>query len=100
MACRREVRRPRKAFSIWRKMERKSPGFEQLSDIFGFRVIVGTLDDCYRALGVVHTDLAVVPGRFKDYISTPKQNDYRSIHTTVIGPGNAARRNCRSAPRR
>ena len=67
-------------------MERKSVGFEQLSDIFGFRVIVKTLPDCYQALGIVHTTWPVVPGRFKDYISTPKQNDYRSIHTTVIGP--------------
>ena len=61
-------------------------GFEQLSDIFGFRVIVGTLPECYQALGIVHTTWPVVPGRFKDYVSTPKQNDYRSIHTTVIGP--------------
>ena len=69
-------------------MERKSVGFEQFSDIFGFRVVVETIEDCYRALGIVHTTWPVVPGRFKDYISTPKQNDYRSIHTTVIGPGN------------
>jgi RelA/SpoT family (p)ppGpp synthetase len=69
-------------------MERKSVNFEQLSDIFGFRVILETPEECYRALGVVHTTWPVVPGRFKDYISTPKQNDYRSIHTTVIGPGN------------
>ena len=68
-------------------MERKSVGFEQLSDIFGFRVIAGEVEDCYQALGIVHTTWPVVPGRFKDYISTPKQNDYRSIHTTVIGPG-------------
>ena len=79
--------RRKRAHSIWRKMERKSVAFEQLSDIFGFRVIVKTLPECYRALGVVHTTWPVVPGRFKDYISTPKQNDYRSIHTTVIGPG-------------
>ena len=69
-------------------MERKSVGFEQLSDIFGFRVVMDDVEACYRALGVVHTTWPVVPGRFKDYISTPKQNDYRSIHTTVIGPGN------------
>jgi GTP pyrophosphokinase len=68
-------------------MERKSVAFEQLSDIFGFRVLVKEVDECYRALGVVHTTWPTVPGRFKDYISTPKQNDYRSIHTTVIGPG-------------
>jgi RelA/SpoT family (p)ppGpp synthetase len=79
--------RQKRAYSIWRKMERKSVGFEQLSDIFAFRVIVNTVADCYQAVGVVHTTWPVVPGRFKDYISTPKQNDYRSIHTTVIGPG-------------
>ncbi len=78
--------RRKRAYSIWRKMERKSVGFEQLSDIFGFRVVVKSQADCYQALGIVHTTWPVVPGRFKDYISTPKQNDYRSIHTTVIGP--------------
>src|SRR5216684_2730576 len=80
--------RRKRPFSIWTKMERKSVGFEQLSDIFGFRVVMTDVEACYRALGVVHTTWPVVPGRFKDYISTPKQNDYRSIHTTVIGPGN------------
>ncbi len=79
--------RRKKAYSVWRKMERKSVGFEQLSDIFGFRVIVNTLADCYQALGIVHTTWPMVPGRFKDYVSTPKANDYRSIHTTLIGPG-------------
>jgi RelA/SpoT family (p)ppGpp synthetase len=79
--------RRKRAYSIWRKMERKSVGFEQLSDIVGFRVVVRSLAECYHALGVVHTTWPVVPGRFKDYISTPKQNDYHSIHTTVIGPG-------------
>ena len=79
--------RRKRAYSIWRKMERKAVGFEQLSDIFGFRVVVANVAECYRALGVVHTTWPVVPGRFKDYISTPKQNDYRSIHSTVIGPG-------------
>ena len=78
--------RRKRAYSIWRKMERKSIGFEQLSDIFGFRVVVKSLAECYQALGIVHTTWPVVPGRFKDYVSTPKQNDYRSIHTTVIGP--------------
>src|SRR5882762_9293849 len=80
--------RRKRPFSIWTKMERKSVGFEQLSDIFGFRIALDDVESCYRALGVVHTTWPVVPGRFKDYISTPKQNDYRSIHTTVIGPGN------------
>jgi RelA/SpoT family (p)ppGpp synthetase len=79
--------RRKRAYSIWRKMERKSIGFEQLSDIFGFRVVVKTLADCYQALGIVHSSWPMVPGRFKDYISIPKANDYRSIHTTVIGPG-------------
>src|SRR5688572_1682875 len=79
--------RQKRPYSIWRKMERKSVSFEQLSDIFAFRIIVNTIDECYRALGIVHTSWPMVPGRYKDYISTPKQNDYRSIHTTVIGPG-------------
>jgi GTP diphosphokinase / guanosine-3',5'-bis(diphosphate) 3'-diphosphatase len=79
--------RQKRLYSIWRKMERKSVGFEQLSDIFGFRVIVEGIAECYQALGAVHTTWPVVPGRFKDYVSTPKQNDYRSLHTTVIGPG-------------
>jgi RelA/SpoT family (p)ppGpp synthetase len=79
--------RRKRAYSIWRKMERKAVGFEQLSDILGFRVVVATVAECYQALGIVHTSWPVVPGRFKDYISTPKQNDYRSIHSTVIGPG-------------
>ncbi|HZL29448.1 MAG TPA: bifunctional (p)ppGpp synthetase/guanosine-3',5'-bis(diphosphate) 3'-pyrophosphohydrolase [Pseudolabrys sp.] len=80
--------RAKRAYSIWRKMERKSVGFEQLSDIFGFRVIVNSPGDCYQALGIVHTTWPMVPGRFKDYISTPKGNEYHSLHTTVIGPGN------------
>jgi len=79
--------REKKPYSIWRKMERKAVGFEQLSDIYGFRVMVPSIEDCYRAVGIVHTKWPFVPGRFKDYISTPKQNDYRSIHTTVVGPG-------------
>ncbi|MDR3493609.1 MAG: bifunctional (p)ppGpp synthetase/guanosine-3',5'-bis(diphosphate) 3'-pyrophosphohydrolase [Ancalomicrobiaceae bacterium] len=79
--------RQKKPYSIFLKMQRKGVSFEQLSDIFGFRVIVAKEDDCYRALGIVHRTWSSVPGRFKDYISTPKQNDYRSIHTTVVGPG-------------
>jgi len=81
------IGRRKAPYSIWRKMERKSVAFEQLSDIFGFRLVVETIGDCYRVLGVVHTRWPTVPGRFKDFISTPKQNDYRSIHTTVVGPG-------------
>jgi len=79
--------RRKRAYSVWRKMERKGVGFEQLSDIYGFRVIVKSVTECYQALGIVHTTWPMVPGRFKDYISTPKANDYRSLHTTVIGPG-------------
>jgi GTP diphosphokinase / guanosine-3',5'-bis(diphosphate) 3'-diphosphatase len=79
--------RKKRPYSIWRKMERKSVAFEQLSDIVGFRIIVDSIDACYQTLGVVHTTWPMVPGRYKDYISTPKQNDYHSIHTTVIGPG-------------
>lgn len=78
--------REKRPYSIWGKMERKAIGFEQLSDLYGFRVIVSSVEDCYRALGIVHTKWPIVPGRFKDYISTPKPNDYRSLHTTVIGP--------------
>jgi guanosine-3',5'-bis(diphosphate) 3'-pyrophosphohydrolase len=78
--------RQKKPWSVFRKMETKALSFEQLSDIFGFRVVVETVDDCYRALGAIHTTWSMVPGRFKDYISTPKQNDYRSIHTTIVGP--------------
>ena len=78
--------RQKKAYSVFRKMQSKSLSFEQLSDIYGFRIVVDDIASCYQALGVVHTRWSVVPGRFKDYISTPKQNDYRSIHTTIVGP--------------
>jgi len=78
--------RQKKAYSVFRKMQSKSLSFEQLSDVYGFRILVNRLEECYRALGIVHTRWRVVPGRFKDYISTPKQNDYRSLHTTIVGP--------------
>jgi guanosine-3',5'-bis(diphosphate) 3'-pyrophosphohydrolase len=78
--------RGKRPFSIWRKLQTKKLSFEQLSDIFGFRVIVGSTADCYRALGIIHTNWQMVPERFKDFISTPKPNGYRSIHTTVYGP--------------
>ncbi|MFN0263409.1 RelA/SpoT family protein [Tepidamorphus sp. 3E244] len=78
--------REKRPYSVWRKMEQKAVSFEQLSDIYGFRIIVGSIADCYRTVGLVHTTWRMVPGRFKDYISTPKLNDYRSIHTTVLGP--------------
>ncbi|MCA0918846.1 RelA/SpoT family protein [Pseudooceanicola nanhaiensis] len=77
--------RAKKPYSIWRKMEEKSQGFSRLSDIYGFRIITRTEDDCYRALGVIHRRWRSVPGRFKDYISQPKSNGYRSLHTTVSG---------------
>ncbi|MXN67355.1 RelA/SpoT family protein [Stappia sp. GBMRC 2046] len=78
--------REKRPYSIFRKMQSKSIAFEQLSDIYGFRIVVGTVEACYRVVGVIHTAWPTVPGRFKDYISTPKQNDYRSLHTTVVGP--------------
>lgn len=80
--------RIKKPFSIWRKMERDNVSFEQVSDVMAFRVIVSDIATCYRALGVVHQAFPMVPGRFKDYVSTPKRNFYRSLHTTVIGPHN------------
>ena len=77
--------REKSPYSIWRKMQRTHSSVEQLSDIIAFRVVVPTVPDCYQALGVVHGRYQVVPGRFKDYISTPKPNGYRSLHTSVIG---------------
>ncbi|NTJ41967.1 bifunctional (p)ppGpp synthetase/guanosine-3',5'-bis(diphosphate) 3'-pyrophosphohydrolase [Agrobacterium larrymoorei] len=78
--------RQKKPYSVFRKMQSKSLSFEQLSDVYAFRILVQDIPSCYGALGIVHTRWRVVPGRFKDYISTPKQNDYRSIHTTIVGP--------------
>ncbi len=80
--------REKRPYSIWQKMERKNISFEQLSDIMAFRIVVADTTACYQALGVVHNSWPMVPGRFKDYISTPKPNGYRSIHTTVLGPEN------------
>ena len=80
--------REKTRYSIWRKMQRKNVTFEQLSDLMAFRVVVENVEECYHALGIIHAKYPTVPGRFKDYISTPKPNGYRSIHTTVIGPGN------------
>lgn len=80
--------REKTKYSIWKKMQRKNVSFEQLSDIMAFRVVVDTIGDCYQVLGVIHSEYFTVPGRFKDYISTPKPNGYKSIHTTVIGPLN------------
>jgi GTP pyrophosphokinase len=78
--------REKTPYSIWRKMQRKNVPFEHLSDIIAFRIVVADVPDCYRALGVLHGSFSMVPGRFKDYISTPKPNGYRSLHTGVIGP--------------
>ncbi|MEM9343242.1 MAG: bifunctional (p)ppGpp synthetase/guanosine-3',5'-bis(diphosphate) 3'-pyrophosphohydrolase [Pseudomonadota bacterium] len=77
--------RAKKPYSIWRKMQQKDQGFSRLSDIYGFRVITQTELDCYGVLGAIHQRWTAVPGRFKDYISQPKSNGYRSIHTTVSG---------------
>jgi GTP pyrophosphokinase len=78
--------REKTPYSIWRKMQRKDVSFEQLSDIMAFRVIVPSVAECYQALGLLHGKYQVVPQRFKDYISVPKPNGYRSLHTGVIGP--------------
>jgi GTP pyrophosphokinase len=78
--------REKTRYSIWKKMQRKNVAFEQMSDIMAFRIMVETVEECYRVLGVIHGAYPSVPGRFKDYISTPKPNGYSSIHTTVMGP--------------
>ena len=80
--------REKTRYSIWKKMQRKNVSFEQLSDIMAFRIVVKDVSDCYIMLGLLHSKFPTVPGRFKDYISTPKSNGYRSIHTTVIVPEN------------
>ncbi|MFM9851720.1 MAG: RelA/SpoT family protein [Sphingomonadaceae bacterium] len=80
----RVIGREKHPYSIWRKMAERHISFEQLSDVMAFRAIVPTADDCYRALGIFHARWPMVPGRFKDYISTPKRNGYRSLHTSVI----------------
>ena len=77
--------RAKKPYSIWRKMQEKALSFSRLSDIYGFRIICRTDEECYRVLGIIHKRWRAVPGRFKDYISQPKSNGYRSIHTTVSG---------------
>ncbi len=83
--------REKRPYSIWRKMQARQMSFEQLSDVMAFRVIVDDESDCYRALGIVHGRWPMVPGRFKDFISTPKSNGYRSLHTSVLVGGEAAR---------
>ena len=81
--------REKHPYSIWRKMQERHISFEQLTDVMAFRVITDSTEDCYRALGIIHQTFKMVPGRFKDYISTPKRNGYRSLHTTVIHQDNA-----------
>jgi len=83
--------REKRPYSIWRKMAARQMSFEQLSDVMAFRVILDDESDCYRALGIVHGRWPMVPGRFKDFISTPKSNGYRSLHTSVLLGGEAAR---------
>lgn len=80
--------REKQPYSIWRKLQRKSIEFSDLADVYAFRVIVNNPDDCYRALGLIHQTWRCVPDQLEDYISNPKPNGYRSIHTVVIGPGN------------
>jgi len=78
--------REKTPFSIWRKMQNKKISLEQLTDIIGFRVMLKNIPDCYKTLGVFHSKYSAIPGKFKDYISTPKINKYKSIHTSIIGP--------------
>ena len=80
------VGREKTPFSIWKKMQTKRVSLEQLTDIVGFRIIVTDIETCYKALGIFHSNWSTIPGRFKDFISTPKINNYKSIHTAVIGP--------------
>ena len=80
--------RLKKPYSVWKKLEIQQKSLEQLSDIFGFRVCVNSISDCYKVMGILHGKWQAIPGRFKDYISTPKKNGYQSLHTTLIGPKN------------
>jgi len=80
------IGREKTPFSIWRKVQKKRISLEQISDIIGFRIILDSVDDCYKALGIFHNMWNCIPGKFKDYISSPKINKYQSIHTSIIGP--------------
>ena len=83
---RRSTHGKKRPYSIWRKMEAKNVSFDELADIYAFRVLVPKVEDCYRALAVIHTNWRMIPEEFDDYISAPKPNGYRSIHTALIGP--------------
>ena len=80
------IGREKTPFSIWRKVQKKRISLEQISDIVGFRVILDSVEDCYKTLGIFHKQWNCIPGKFKDYISSPKINNYQSLHTAVIGP--------------
>ena len=80
------IGREKTPFSIWRKIQKKRVSLEQITDIIGFRIILNSIEDCYKALGVFHSIYNCIPGKFKDYISSPKINNYQSIHTAIIGP--------------
>jgi guanosine-3',5'-bis(diphosphate) 3'-pyrophosphohydrolase len=80
------IGREKTPFSIWRKVQKKRTSLEQITDIIGFRVILNSIEDCYKTLGIFHKEWNCIPGKFKDYISSPKINDYQSLHTAVIGP--------------
>tara|TARA_B100000965_G_scaffold388888_1_gene393924 strand:+ start:1392 stop:3137 length:1746 start_codon:yes stop_codon:yes gene_type:complete len=80
------IGREKTPFSIWRKIQKKRVSLEQITDIIGFRIILNSVQDCYKALGILHSKYNCIPGKFKDYISSPKINDYQSIHTAIIGP--------------
>ena len=82
------VGREKTPFSIWRKIQSKRVSLEQLTDLIGFRIIVDDIETCYKVLGIFHSNWPTIPGKFKDYISTPKINNYKSIHTSIIGPEN------------
>jgi len=80
------IGREKTPFSIWRKVQKKRISLEQISDIIGFRIILDNIEDCYKALGIFHKEWNCIPGKFKDYISSPKINKYQSLHTSIIGP--------------
>lgn len=80
--------REKRPYSIWRKMQKQNIAFEQVCDVMAFRIVVDTVEECYKTLGAINTKYPMIPGRYKDFISTPKPNGYRSLHTGVIGPLN------------